>query len=246
MSYDNDQRGFSNQEPQRGGYQQQSGGYNKGGYQNNGGGYNSGGYQKKAPVDRDAPLPEPVFYKPYAVVGNRDFPMELMPRLTSIIKKLDSLGYTARTGSMKGLDTSVEDLTTNVELQLPWKNFNDKESKTTFSSPEIISIAKYFQPGFDELKLPIKGFLAKNVRVLLGSKGISRAIFLLCHSEDGVETARQVTSRTASVGHAIKVADKFNIPVFNLQNPSIEEQLMSYLNVQNDTMRPVLCDDLPD
>lgn len=242
MSYNDDHNGFSNSGSQRNNYQQRSGGY-----QNNGGGYNGGGgFQKKAPVDRDAPLPEPVFYKPYAVVGNKDFPTDLIPKLTSIVKKLDSLGYTARTGSMKGLDVYVEEITTNVELQLPWKNFNNKESKNTYSSPEILAIAKSLQPGFDELALPIKGFLAKNVRVLLGGKGISRAIFLLCHSEDGVDNARQVTSRTASVGHAIKVADKFNIPVFNLKNSNVEEQLMSYLNAQNDVVRPVLCDDLPD
>ena len=47
-------------------------------------------------------------------------------------------------------------------------------------------------------------------------------------------------------GHAIKVADKFNIPVFNLKNANVEEQLMSYLNVQNDVIRPILSDDLPD
>ncbi len=242
MSYNDDHSGFSNSGSQRNNYQQRSGGY-----QNNGGGYNGGGdFQKKAPVDRDAPLPEPVFYKPYAVVGNKEFPTDLIPKLTSIVKKLDSLGYTARTGSMKGLDVCVEEITTNVELQLPWKNFNNKESKNTYSSPEILAIAKSLQPGFDELALPIKGFLAKNVRVLLGGKGISRAIFLLCHSEDGADSARQVTSRTASVGHAIKVADKFNIPVFNLKNDNVEEQLMSYLNAQNDVVRPILSDDLPD
>lgn len=242
MSYNDDHSGFSNSGSQRNNYQQSSGGY-----QNNGGGYNGGGgFQKKAPVDRDAPLPEPVFYKPYAVVGNKEFPTDLIPKLTSIVKKLDSLGYTARTGSMKGLDVCVEEFTTNVELQLPWKNFNNKESKNTYSSPEILAIAKSLQPGFDELALPIKGFLAKNVRVLLGGKGISRAIFLLCHSEDGADSARQVTSRTASVGHAIKVADKFNIPVFNLKNDNVEEQLMSYLNAQNDVVRPILSDDLPD
>lgn len=242
MSYNDDHSGFSNSGSQRNNYQQSSGGY-----QNNGGGYNGGGgFQKKAPVDRDAPLPEPVFYKPYAVVGNKEFPTDLIPKLTSIVKKLDSLGYTARTGSMNGLDVCVEELTTNVELQLPWKNFNNKESKNTYSSPEILAIAKSLQPGFDELALPIKGFLAKNVRVLLGGKGISRAIFLLCHSEDGADSARQVTSRTASVGHAIKVADKFNIPVFNLKNDNVEEQLMSYLNAQNDVVRPILSDDLPD
>ena len=242
MSYNDDHSGFSSSGSQRNNYQQRSGGY-----QNNGGGYNGGGgFQKKAPVDIDAPLPEPVFYKPYAVVGNKEFPTDLIPKLTSIVKKLDSLGYTARTGSMKGLDVCVEELTTNVELQLPWKNFNNKESKNTYSSPEILAIAKSLQPGFDELALPIKGFLAKNVRVLLGGKGISRAIFLLCHSEDGADSARQVTSRTASVGHAIKVADKFNIPVFNLKNDNVEEQLMSYLNAQNDVVRPILSDDLPD
>lgn len=242
MSYNDDHSGFSNSGSQRNNYQQRSGGY-----QDNGGGYNGGGgFQKKAPVDRDAPLPEPVFYKPYAVVGNKEFPTDLIPKLTSIVKKLDSLGYTARTGSMKGLDVCVEEITTNVELQLPWKNFNNKESKNTYSSPEILAIAKSLQPGFDELALPIKGFLAKNVRVLLGGKGISRAIFLLCHSEDGADSARQVTSRTASVGHAIKVADKFNIPVFNLKNDNVEEQLMSYLNAQNDVVRPILSDDLPD
>lgn len=206
-------------------------------------GNNSGGRFNNTPIDRNAPLPAPVFYKPYGVVGNRDWPADMNQRVIDLVKKLSGLGFVPRTGYMDGLEKVVADAAPDTELQLPWKNFAEKESKNTYSSPEVLAIAKHFSIGFDELKLPIKGFLGKNVRVLLGSKSISRSVFLLCYSEDGAETTRQVTGRTGTAGHAIKVACFFNIPVFNLSDKDAEQKLFSYLGQSNDVDRPMFIDE---
>lgn len=228
----------------QGGFQRQnySNNNSQSGYQNN---RPQGGEQQPR---QDRPLPEATFYLPYAVVGNRDTPAGALALAKDMAAKLASRGFTARLGGMDGLDKTIADALTPqaYELQLPWKNFGGFESKTSYSSPEVMAIAKHFSDTWDTLKLPIQGFLGKNVRVLLGEKTKSIAMFLVVHSEDGAEHIREVTSRTGSVGHAIKIANHFNIPVFNLQKQDALTRLYQQFHMLKDETRPMIEDDRDD
>jgi len=173
-------------------------------------------------------------YKPYAATGNRDAPPEIISKFEAIAKKLEALGYTARVGGFEGIEEAVEKATTKNEIHLPWRDFAQKQSKFTFTTDRAMAIAKMFHPTFDTMKKSVQLFLAKNARLVMGDKVNSPALFLLCWTEDGVESIKEKTSRSGFTGHPIAIASAVGIPIFNLGNPSAEQRLNVYL----ESMKP--------
>jgi len=184
-----------------------------------------GGFTR--PVETDMTI-----YKPYAVTGNRDMPAHLVTKMIELVKKLEGLGYTLRTGGLEGIEEAVENaamIETKKEVILPFRDFNQKKSKFTYVSDRAHAVAKLFFPSYDTIKKGAQLFLAKNARLVMGNNMVSPALFLLCWTEDGVEAARDRTMRTGFTGHPIAIASTIGIPVFNLGNPSAEQRLSLYL-----------------
>lgn len=185
------------------------------------------GGQKK-PFER-AKETDMSLYMPYACTGNNDAPAEILKKFEEITQKLDRLGYTARVGGFDGIEDTVEKAVTRKEVHLPWRDFNNKQSKFTFTTDRALHIARQFHPTFDTMKKSVQTFLAKNVRLILGNNVASPALFLLCWTEDGVESIRDRTSRTGFAGHPIAIASALNMPVFNLGRAGAEQRLELYL-----------------
>ena len=200
---------------------------------NNGQNYgNKGGYQKNYQRRDEGPL-DVQLYKAYVVTGNTDTPDFVIDRMVALVKELEVFGYTLRTGGLKGPDDAVEKVTQKLELYLPWRNFDEKDSKFYFNTPESLEIAKLFHTGWDSLKPAIQAFLAKNARMVLGEKLRSPALFIICWSNDGAETSKEKTSQTGNVGHVIAIASALHIPVFNFGKPDAEQRLRQYLEIPN-------------
>lgn len=216
------------------GYQNNGGGggYNKG-YQNNGGGgYNKGGFSKpgfKKNTYLDSDVAQ--IYKAYAGTGNVGAPPDILTQIKKLTRELDVHGYTTRTGGMEGCEEAFETSAQKLELHLPWKNFNNKQSEFAFTSKQALAIAKLYHPTFDGLSFSIQAIIAKNIKILLGKDLKSAARFLLCWSEDGVETIALRTAKTGNVGHAIAAANSLKIPVFNLGKPDAEKRLREFLEL---------------
>lgn len=209
------------------GYQNNN--FNKQGYDKNKsfnkGGFN-GRFQKKEPE-------EIALYKPYVGTGNKEAPSEVLSKFKLIASELSAQDYTVRTSSMGGPDEIFENVVGKKEIHLPWKDFNNKESKLTYNSPLALHIAKLFQPNFDTLKPFIQAFLAKNARLILGKDLKSRAMFVMTWSEDGAETIIEKTSKTGNIGHLIAIANAMKVPVFNFGKPDAEKRLRTYLNLSS-------------
>lgn len=173
------------------------------------------------------------FYRPVAVFGNKDFPERLVPVLERMLEKLNKFGYTARCSGRDAIDAVVERNPIKKEVHLPWKNFNEKNSPFTFTSDRARAVAKQFFPMYDGVKLGVQTFLATNVRVLMGKNVVSPALFAICWTEDGVESAKEKTSRTGFSGHPIAVASSLGIPIFNLEKPDAEQRFNFYLESVN-------------
>lgn len=205
------------------------GGFNRGG---GGGGFNRGGFNKggynRQQEDDDG---EARLYKPYVGTGNKEAPQEVLDKMSQIARELEEFGYTLRSGGLEGPEEVFEKATKVHEIHLPWKGFNNKESKYTFTPKQAHGIAKMFHPSFDTLKPVIQTFLAKNARLVLGKDLKSPALFMICWSEDGAETGKEKTSRTGNVGHAIAIAAAMKIPVFNLGKSDAEARLRAYLEL---------------
>lgn len=202
------------------------GGYNKFNNQQNNNTEGGSNYSKK-----DEPLPEPKFYKSYVGTGNDKVPAEVAGQIKRLANELEAFGYTVRTGGGTGCDEVFEASAKDIELHLPWKGFNNKESKLTFSSPMAKAIARMFHPAYDGLKFTVQGMLAKNSRLVLGKDLTSPAMFVLCWSEDGCESGETKTSKTGFVGHVIAIATAMKIPVFNLGKPDAEKRLKQHLDI---------------
>jgi hypothetical protein len=212
--------------------------YSGGNYSGNTSGYksgfNKGGFNKGNFNRPKEPLkPEDIrFYQAYAITGNKDIPHDIRDRMLNVVRKLESKGFICRTGGMEGIEDMAEKCIKdprNLELHLPWKNFADKESKFTFTSDLVKELAKKFHPAWDSLKLPIQGFLAKNARIVLGKDAHSHCMFLMVWTQDGAEKAVERTAQTGSAGHAIAIANRMNIPVFNFAKPDAESRLFAYI-----------------
>lgn len=241
------------------GYQQSSQGYqsnnnngggNNNGYQknyqnNNGGGYqknynNNGGsnYNKNSNFrgggGRQQDMSEGTLYKPYVGTGNREAPHDVLERMRAFAVELERFNFILRTGGLEGPDEAMETAVKNPEIFLPWRNFNNKESKLTFNTKQSLDIAKIFHPGFDTLKDSIKAFLAKNARMVLGNNLRSQAMFVICWSEDGAETGRERNPKTGNVGHVIAIANAMKIPVFNFGKHDAEQRLRNYLELNHE------------
>jgi len=238
--------GWRNQNNQGGGggwKNQNEGGYRKpyqgggggGDWKRNGGGSNGGGWKK--PDDGDLSL-----YKPYAATGNDGFPPEIEQKFKDLALRLEALGYTARVGGMKGVEEIVEKTVKKHELHLPWRGFNEKESRFTYNSERAFSVARMYHPTFDTMAKGVQAFLAKNARLILGDKLTSPVLFLLCWTEDGADSIRNKTARTGFTGHPIAIASSLGIPVFNMGKPDTEQRFNFYLeslvNVENISNQP--------
>jgi len=187
-----------------------------------------------------APETDMTLYKPYAVVSNNDTPQPILDRFIEIAKRLDALGYTARVGgNNSGVDQLVEDTVSKKEVILPWRGFNDKESKLTFTLERAKAVAKQFHPVYESMSDGVKMFLARNARLVMGDKMVNPALFVLCWTEDGVETYRERNSRSGNAGHPIAIASAAGIQVFNLGKPGAYERLNMYLEERRNE-QPVL------
>lgn len=204
-----------------------------GGYNSGGGGFN-GGNRNRQPQE---PFDEAnvKLYKAYAGTGNQDAPSDVLNKMKRLAKELEEFGYMLRVGAMNGPEEAFEAGAREVELHLPWRDFNNRQSKSYFNTPEIQTLAKMFHPTYDGLKPAIQAFLGKNVRTVLGKDLRSPVRFVIGWSEDGAELSNERTAKTGSFGHVISLAAAMKIPVFNLGKPDAESRLKHYLELPDVT-----------
>ena len=241
QGYNNTNQGYQNKQ---GGYNNNrnfnnGGGYNKGNYNNNRNFNNGGGYQKKPygqgfGKDKDVDLTNYTLYKPFSIFCNDNAPSEILDRAKEVILFLTNHGFTTRASCLTGSEKQILDMIPKdkLELYIPWKDFDNRDSKFYFNDKVSQHVAKMFHKSYDTLKPPVQAFLAKNVRMILGDKAKSRTSLIIVWSEDGAANANQVTFKTGNVSHPIAIACSAHIPVFNLQNPDIISMISGYLHLK--------------
>lgn len=215
-----------------GGY---GGGQRQGGYGGGGGGYGgqrqgggANGFQRKVLTPEE--LQQYKLYKTVTFTGENNFPDSLVPNLIDIIKEIENNDFVIRHSALRGFDEEVCRVVRNGEFHVPWKGFGDKESKFSYTPEEAKEIAKRCYPGWENLKLPMQGFSALKVRMLLGKDLKSATQMLIIWTEDGAESVRERTQTCGFTGIAIDVANQMKIPVFNLQRADALERIRAFLN----------------
>lgn len=151
-------------------------------------------------------------YKPYAGIGARNTPKDVLEVMTGISAELEAMGYTLRTGGASGADTAfLEGITKpeNVELYLPWQGYNEYESPFHKVSRESIAMASRFHPNWSACKDSVRKLHGRNANIVLGRDVLrpQPSEFLICYTEGA--------KAKGGTGLAINIADAHLIQVFD-------------------------------
>jgi len=166
-------------------------------------------------------------YIPVAIYVDREFPPEVKTSLYNIGSKLIAKGITVRiNGDDKDFATKLQALSdTHVETYIPWRNFNEINSKFYFNSATSKDIAaKHFQ-AWDRIPDAVKAMLARNVRMIFGDKNNSISLCLITWSQDGASRVSEVTKNTGKTSFIIKTANSYGFPIINIAKSTSENIL---------------------
>lgn len=151
---------------------------------------------------------------PYAGVGSRDTPHHVCEWMTSFALWCAGRGFVLRSGAAEGADAAFERGTTLgnglTEIYLPWARFNGHGSPLWMISAEAYACAAMFHPTWEALPLSHRKLHARNGYQVLGPDLRTPSRFVCCWTADG--------KASGGTGQAIRIAEAYNIPVFNLRN----------------------------
>ena len=147
--------------------------------------------------------------------------MELFPKIRRISHYLEEKGYILRSGGANGADKFFEVGVKNKEIYLPWKGFNNNDSRLFTISKEAIKMAESYHPNWLGLSDAARSLMARNCYQVLGEDLKTPSEFIVCYTTDG--------KASGGTGQALRIAKDKSIPVFNLFYPDAEEKLRIYL-----------------
>jgi hypothetical protein len=165
----------------------------------------------------------------YAGIGSRETPETVLRQMQKISSRLSELGFTLRSGGAKGADSAFEKGATRKDIYLPAPGYNGNKSPNTEPTTEAYRLAELLHPAWGRLDPFIKKLMARNCHQILGFDLRSPVDFVVCFTPDGVEKARDRTSKTGGTGLAIELADHFKIPIFNLKNRDALSRMGLYI-----------------
>lgn len=142
----------------------------------------------------------------YTGIGSRSTPQNILYQMTDIADHLAKCGWTLRSGGAKGADTAFEDGASKKQIFLPTGEIPD----------EAYEIAAKYHPTWGGLPPFVRKLHARNVLQILGENLDCETKFVVCWTPDGSE--KTTTKSTGGTGQAIRIANAYNIPVFNLYN----------------------------
>lgn len=147
----------------------------------------------------------------YAGIGSRSTPEHVLREMTRVANNLEYSGFTLRSGGAAGADSAFEKGVVHAdhkEIFLPWKNFNGNKSPYWGAVPQAHAIAEQYHPAWDRCGQAARKFHARNTYQILGWHLNKRSDFVLCWTPGG-----RVTGGT---GQALRIAQDWNVPVFNM------------------------------
>lgn len=146
--------------------------------------------------------------KVYTGIGSRETPQEILPLFTEIASFLCHFGWTLRSGGADGADRAFElGAPKQVEIYLPWKNFNGSHSPLWGVSPEALNIASQFHPAWDRCSTAGKKLHGRNVYQVLGQDLKTPSQFIICWTKNG--------AGAGGTGQALRIAKAHSIPIFD-------------------------------
>ena len=149
----------------------------------------------------------------YAGVGSRRTPKKIREVMTEIARALEQNDFTLRSGG----DTAFEDGVVDDKIIYTITDVTD----------EALMLVDEYHPAPSALTDYGRLLIARNGFQILGQDLDTPCEFVLCWTPDGAETS--TTINTGGTGQAIRIANAYNIPVFNLKNKRSVDRFVDYL-----------------
>lgn len=165
-------------------------------------------------------------HKFYAGIGSRKTPIEFKPLINKISSFLEREGYTLNSGGANGADSFFEEGIKNKQIFLPCEGFNGNVSMFYNISKKAYEIGKKFHPNWYALSAFAKKLIARNSFQVLNKDLKTPVDFIVCWTENG-----EVIGGT---GQALRIAERYNIPVCNLFFYDSFEKFLEFYNFVND------------
>lgn len=193
----------------------------------------------------------------YAGIGSRKTPLHIQYLMTIFAMTFNGI---LRSGGADGADLAFEIGALEKEIYLPSRNFNNNDSElavTEFMNfKEIEEVAIAIHPCWSACKPFAKLLHTRNVCQVLGKDLDTPCDIVVCWTPDGANNRSSVVGReTGGTGTAISLAEKFDIPVFNLYNTADiqyvyelvkDHGFISSINEYSDMLQPWVLQDLLD
>lgn len=145
--------------------------------------------------------------------------------MAQIATDLSVLDYTMYSGGAGGADSVFETHSKQKKIFLPWDGFNGKcvDNKEYFIWQHAAKkIAEKFHPKWKNLEQSAIKFHTRNVHQILGENLNEPVDFVVCWTADG--------KASGGTGQAIRIANYYDIKVFNLYNTCDRDDLYKLIN----------------
>jgi len=157
----------------------------------------------------------------YAGIGSRSVPTVITNHMTDIAGQLEKVGLTLRSGNAAGSDQAFAKGVEKAQIWLPHHEFNYDDRNPNhdyklvgYDDEEAIESVSKFHPKPSALGDFGLSAMARNFRQLMGLNEPDSE-FVICWTPDGKDSG--------GTGQAIRIANHYDIPVFNLYNTDAEE-----------------------
>ena len=160
-------------------------------------------------------------------IGSRETPEDICQLFVELGKEIRERGWWVRSGHADGADYAFEQgARENCVVYLPWWSFNaDKvvvgRGHAEPFRQEVFDMVLKFQPWAEDLSKGVKLIKSRNVYQILGVDLKSPSDVVICWTPDGAVTG--------GTGLAIQIAADRKIPVINVGDPKVEQDLNNIL-----------------
>ena len=169
----------------------------------------------------------------YAGIGSRSTPQAVIDEMVVFAALAARRGWVLRSGAAKGADQAFERGCNSVggasEIFLPWRKFEQHQSKLHTPTPDAFRLAKEIHPMYGRLGKLGRSLIARNMHQILGENLDSPVRCVVCWTADGCESIETYSKSTGGTGSAVALASTLCIPVFNMKNWNRGQEAIEFL-----------------
>lgn len=165
----------------------------------------------------------------YTGIGSRKTPIDIIFKMIQYGKTLAQKKYILRSGGAEGADSAFEQGCISVfgskEIYLPWPYFNHRNGSDYLvcNNDQATEIAAKFHPAWLKLSEGAKKLHTRNVYQILGKDLNKPSNFVICWTPNG--------KMIGGTAQALRIAEAYNIPIFNLGIPETEINLSNSIGI---------------